>query len=548
MFQEAPIINSNTDIHLKPFENSGALNKLGRAKHAAFDDIRFKNTVTCLSGTRVGVLKEIEQWCCSSVKEPIVYWLNGMAGTGKSTIAHTIARNCSERGQLGATFFFSAIHNETSPDMFFTTIAFQLASNIPHLKTLIAEVIDTYPDISEKILDQQWRRLIFEPLNRSRPLAPGGLIIVIDALDECQQEDIGLILRILSQAEEFSTTRLKFLVTSRPEPEVQDGFRRMVQNSESRERYFKTLRLHDIPRKAVDDDLANYFQHELHGLGLIPRDISLLVEKAEGLFIWAATACIFLRGGSYRRRQLRLSSLLEARGYGKDLENLDKIYYRILMNCIDGDFDEEERKDQETDLKCIVGTIVILFNPLSKNGLSQLLDMPLEIVRYILGDLCSVIIVPDDDTQPIHLLHLSFRDFILSEKRCPDSSLRVDEKQAHSEILLRCLRRMSETLKEDMCNLQLPGVSSEEVNQSAIHEALPSDVQYACRYWVDHLIHSDIVLDDDHEVHEFLRNRFLYFLEALILIKRMPEVIHALQKLESFLSVSSNSSILPTVD
>jgi SpoVK/Ycf46/Vps4 family AAA+-type ATPase len=55
-----------------------------------------------------------------------------MAGTGKSTIARTVARACLDDGRLGASFFFSrgGGERETTPS-FVTTIARQLARLSP---------------------------------------------------------------------------------------------------------------------------------------------------------------------------------------------------------------------------------------------------------------------------------------------------------------------------------------------------------------------------------------------------------------------------------
>ena len=61
---------------------------------------------SCLKGTRAAVLNAIELWARDFGKSP-VYWLNGLAGTGKSTIAKTIADRLFADGRLGASFFCS---------------------------------------------------------------------------------------------------------------------------------------------------------------------------------------------------------------------------------------------------------------------------------------------------------------------------------------------------------------------------------------------------------------------------------------------------------
>jgi hypothetical protein len=60
------------------------------ATEAASNSYGKRHDTLCLDGTRVGVLNEIRAWAEGDT-EQYIYWLNGMAGTGKSTIARTIA-------------------------------------------------------------------------------------------------------------------------------------------------------------------------------------------------------------------------------------------------------------------------------------------------------------------------------------------------------------------------------------------------------------------------------------------------------------------------
>jgi 2-phosphoglycerate kinase len=65
------------------------LSRLRVAKGAAFNVYENQHT-ECLRGTRVEVLRDIENWSRMS-NAKCIFWLNGMAGTGKSTISQTIA-------------------------------------------------------------------------------------------------------------------------------------------------------------------------------------------------------------------------------------------------------------------------------------------------------------------------------------------------------------------------------------------------------------------------------------------------------------------------
>jgi hypothetical protein len=158
--------------------------------------------------------------------------------------------------------------------------------------------------------------------------------------------------------------------------------------------------------------------------------------------------------------------------------------------------------------------------------------LPMETVRARLRFLHSVLEVPESDEHPIRLLHPSFRDFLLDNKRCKELQFWIDEKKAHNHLTICCLKLMSECLKKDMCNLQLPGALIIEVDKDKVNGHLPLAVQYACLYWVKHLQRSDMVLHENDQVHKFLQTHFLHWLEALSLIGEISEGVLAVKALE----------------
>jgi hypothetical protein len=80
------------------------LEKLRAADGAAFNEYELQHDMQCLSGTRVDLLNQVKVWSEKDHNEHI-FWLNGMAGTGKSTIARTVASSFDKEGQLGGSFF-----------------------------------------------------------------------------------------------------------------------------------------------------------------------------------------------------------------------------------------------------------------------------------------------------------------------------------------------------------------------------------------------------------------------------------------------------------
>ena len=158
-----------------------------------------------------------------------------------------------------------------------------------------------------------------------------------------------------------------------------------------------------------------------------------------------------------------------------------------------------------------------------------------------MGRLRSVLDVPNDPDFPIRLLHPSFREFLIDEQRCLDRRFKINEKKTHRDLVESCLKVMSRALKRDICGLQMPGALASEVESKTLSRCLPKYVQYACRYWVDHLQRSEIGLcDDNGRVHKFLQQYFLNWIEALSLMGKMSEGVLMITALHSMLTVSDS--------
>ncbi|KAF2186048.1 hypothetical protein K469DRAFT_687463 [Zopfia rhizophila CBS 207.26] len=218
------LVDKKTDTLLSKID----VTRLPTAKGASFDSHMEEHNSTCLPNTRTELLQHIQGWAKDKSGKPI-FWLNGAAGTGKSTIARTVARTFADQRQLGASFFFKRGEGERGNAMrFFTTIATQLAVRVSEIGPGIKKAIDADPDISEKALKDQFEKLILQPLSEVANLPILVLLIVIDALDECERDsDIRAILQLLSRTRDLKSVSLRVLVTSRPELHIRLGFKQM---------------------------------------------------------------------------------------------------------------------------------------------------------------------------------------------------------------------------------------------------------------------------------------------------------------------------------
>jgi hypothetical protein len=266
----------------------------------------------------------------------------------------------------------------------------------------------------------------------------------------------------------------------------------------------------------------------------LQETIRTLIWNAGGLLIWAAIACGFVREGLFIKEWLHV--LLEGSTITPE-HHLNRIYTTVLQCSIHPDYTRQEVKRLHGMLRDVLGTIVILASPLSASSLSRLPHLTKQNVNETLRDLHAILDIPNDEIRPLRLHHPSFRDFLLDIGRCTDSNFWVDEKKAHQTLAESCIRLMSTSLKQDICGLDTPGVLVTDVESSQVNRSLPPELQYACLYWIQHFHQSGAQLRDNDQVHQFLQEHLLHWLEALGWMEKVSEGIYAIASLESIVAV-----------
>ncbi|KAF7507209.1 hypothetical protein GJ744_010891 [Endocarpon pusillum] len=532
-------LKEEIDKNSSSIQDTILLNSLPYAVDAPFDSYQRQHEPVCLTDTRVNLLKEIYSWA-DGKDERLIFWLHGLAGTGKSTIARTVARNYFDKKRLAASFFFSRGGGDVSnADKFVISIAVQLARNIPHLHQHVCDAIKERSDIVSRTLRDQWHELVLRPLSKlNRKASSSSYILIVDALDECAKEsDIRVLIHLLSEDRLLSDVRLRIFLTSRPELPIRCRF------SQIRLEGYRDFVLHNISPSIVDDDIYLFLHYNL---GAIRQErhlnaswpgetiIRYLVKIASGLFIWAATACRFISEGK-RFAPKRLDMIL--RGNTSALtapeKHLDEIYNTVLRQAISSEYTDDEKEESYLLLRQILGSIVTLLSPLCISSLSTLIRVPREDVNQTLDELHSILDIPRDQSQPLRLHHPSFRDFLLNKERCTDTRFQVEERKMHQTLVDQCIEIMSKVLKQDICGLDDFGTSVEDVSNTHVQLNLPHEVQYACLYWIQHLEKSEAKLRDDGQVHKFLQEHLLHWLEALNWMQKVSGAIYAINALRS---------------
>ena len=495
------------------------------------------NRQGCLRGTRKGVLQEIEYWLEGEGGQQI-FWLNGLAGTGKSTIAQTFAETSFADGKLGASFFCSRdFEDRSNLQAIFPTIAFQLAYRYPLFRERLLPVLKAWPDARQGSLCTQMEKLIVGPMKSTHIPA----LIIIDALDECKDEEpASAILSILSRYVN-DIPDVKFFITGRPEPRIRSGFR-----LRSLLPITEVLKLHEVKPEAVNSDLGLFFQTQLTNLAEnrsdcdsaedwpSSTDINILCKKAAGFFIYASTVIKFVASENDPPiERLALITSLPQNTIEEGKSGVDQLYIKVLEDA----FHKIHTNNIQfySHLRSVLGTVLLIFNPLSMKGLSQLLKRhcTLPYIRSAIRSLHSLLIVPDNMEDPILTFHKSFPDFLTNPDRCEDERFIVEPTVYHPEILLSCLNLMGEKLKKNICGLDDYVVLS-EVQDLSDHKKdhIGDALEYACLFWTKHLLKTPVSGQHIEEIHKtidgFFTTHLLFWIEVLSIVGNLNVGIHAL--------------------
>jgi AAA ATPase domain len=457
--------------------------------------------------------------------------LLGQAGTGKSSIAHEIARRF-ENKRLGSYFAF--LRKEQSKDeayKLFTTLARDLSDRYPAFKIALGKVIK---DNSSLRGTRDYRTLfecLLEPLKDLQLGDP--ILIVVDALDE-SGDAIGKkgLHTFLAQHLFDLPSKFRILITSRPENGVGPAFANVLS--------IRTVHMDDAQLAAkTEQDICLYLQKEL------PPDVFedhgvKLAKAAEGLFQWAAVACGFINSPPATFGFSEKKCVQRLLGHSRDRNGqdpLDKLYEEVL----EGYFKPHEA---QILFRSVMGQLFAAIEPLSIRTLIALrrhapIDDPEDsraVVEMLghLGSLLSNVTPSDDQTRPIVPLHTSFRDFLTNKK---SDVFYVDLGDAHHQLAHSCLELMLENLKFNICKLESSYLANTDVPdiESRIAKHIPPGLSYACMFWDKHLEHVAFEHDLFTKLRSLLTTKFLFWLEVLSMKNSVGLTLPALSSLKMWL-------------
>jgi hypothetical protein len=504
----------------------------------------------CLEGTRVQLLEDVATWMADT-KGKTVFWLTGVAGTGKSTVAKSIADRGSKEHYSVVTFFFS----HTSADRrdyskVIPTLAYQLARD-PRLRPHIVAAVESDKDMAISSTAVQAKKLLFDGLRAPSSPMERGVLIVLDALDECQK-DLNLInggdLIPILLAGLKDIPFVKVLLTSRPEPSIERMFKRKDLQSTT-----FTLALHrDIEKGMVRADIARYLDHELGKLrDAIPHvpvfptkeDMKLLLERADTLFIYARTVVEYI-SDPVGRPDRRLATLIQATpGQSAQRYNsLDRIYSHIITHASGA---STPSKSVDHDLRSTLVALVLAQQPLTVEGLAVMAGIDQDTCREYLRRVSALLDYQHDTDEPVRLMHLSFPDFLSDPRRCFDvHDYMVDAASDHLHIIEHYLELMNDSLRYDICQIRDPSLLNAEVVdlEGRLIKHVSESLRYACRFWVTHWLEHIRTAGTQSRIptglEAFCEQHLLHWIEVLSLTGNLYAVQRTMLNLISVMKVN----------
>ena len=485
----------------------------------------------CTAETRVRILQGLKDWA-KDKRGAKVYWMDGMAGTGKTTIGYSLCEWLADVRQLGGNFFCSrGLPVCRQSNNIVPTLAHQLARYSPAFRSALCQVLEEEPEASKLDIRWQFEKLIEGPMRVVKDAIPDNVVVVIDALDEC---DDGQAFRLFLETLLKLAPKLpfKFFLTSRPEPIIREKMLALQYPS-------SVLHLHDIAQSVVGADIEKYLTDSLCSMSSPPSSdqVKQLTKRAGRLFIYAATAVRYiLPYGVIVNSTARLQTVLGmTTRSSKQHEELNGLYTIVLSAALNNNALEDEEK------RCIrltLWTAVCAREPMTVEMIASLLSLQQEAIRASLEPLRSVLFVEEGEYGRVSPFHASFPDYLLDSLRSEQFYCHA---APHHEVLANgCFDLMKAELRFNICNLMSSFVFDRDVPSldDRVNEFISPALSYTCRYWGEHLARGNFSEAAHERLSEFLAQRLLFWMEVLNLKRQIVMGAEILQQAQNWLKVS----------
>ncbi|PVF99496.1 hypothetical protein CPB86DRAFT_813871 [Serendipita vermifera] len=457
------------------------------------------------------------------------------AGSGKSTIARHLAEQWKASGLLGGFFFFNKnIIDATNIRLFCSTIAAQLAYHPQYQSQLQSSIVNGMkelvpaPGFKDKLL-----KLVIEP---SKGLK---LVFIIDALDECNENDRGMLLDGLLCLIKRSAP-LKLFITSRPELDIERRLRKYQSHTDNPHHPELESNQADI-KIFVGDQMKDLVSDHI----LDSRRVEFLCQHVNCFFILASTACRAIYNHPDPAAMLQM--LLE--GKNNALANINKLYLKILENGFQlEELDERSWKAMQTNTMQVLKAIVCATTPLTPCCFDAILGI--KGTGRVVKSLASVLSLAPDKT--VHLLHPTFREFLGDREVAGQFYINMAE--AHRLMARGCLDVMRSELKFNICGLESSFLLNSQIGglQDQISTSISKQLQYSSVHWPSHVVNSGEPSQDQQltaAIIQACKSPYaFYWMEVLSLLRQVPNAIAGLQDVKDWLEdTPAKKTVLPHI-
>ncbi|KAH6694059.1 NACHT domain-containing protein, partial [Plectosphaerella plurivora] len=456
-------------------------------------------------------------------------WIRGDPGKGKTMLLCGILDELEKDSTSRQAYFFcqETNRNLNNATAVLRGLIFSLVCQQPKL---ISYVRKEYDPVGQKLFEGSnvWEAMskILTAILSDTSL--GSTVLIVDALDECSEGRAKLLKLITAQS---VSARIKWVVSSRNWVDIQEQLNIAGQKV--------TLHL-ELNAKSISAAVKAYIRDKVGELARLKEYDEetratveqTFVDKADNTFLWVALA--FQELAAPDVQSWEASDILQTLPLG-----LQPLYQRMMEHI--------EQSRHKKLCRDILAAVSVVYRPISLLELISVVESLARFTNNLLAlekliSCCGSFLTLQGNV--IAFVHQSAKDFLLSEGTI-DQILPCGIQHQHRTIFSTAVKALSETLRRDLYQLKNPGAS--------IDASLPSPdpltpLWYACAYWVDHLQDADITADltqqhlhDDSTVHDFLRSKYLYWLEAACFSRDISGAILALQKVETVLTQITSS-------
>jgi NACHT domain len=462
-------------------------------------------------------------------------WIKGGAGKGKTMMSIGLIEELSQRSRdtTVVTYFFcqNADYELNTVEAIIKGLILQMVKQQESVKPSLRDRWDIKHERFHEDVNT-WRGLwnvFIEMLERCQ--CP-RVYVVVDALDECRDNGIADLLKLIVRTGLSRPSRVKWLLTSRP---LDSAERELLAGSDQ-------VRVSlELNAQHISQGVRTYISYKVAELDrrwghrlVLQQDIEKeLGRRAEDTFLWVSLVCKRLENVRWDQALATIQDLPP---------DLNDLYHRMLVQLCDGETSLVEGCVQ------LLQVMMLAYRPLNVHEVSSVTGLP-DDPRYIEGLVDRSASFVKRRGIYVEFVHQSTRDYLAG--RHGRSLLSFYDQNSHSEIAVRCLVHMSQRLQVNLLDLPRLDIMRDTTNK--YKNELLTSLAYAATFWFkhvdmakDHPVVQD-ALAEDGKLGMFLRTRFLEWLECLSLLDQLPQAVEALKILSDILTVTMDVSLFSTI-